>query len=219
MHKGMKRIIPAVSAMILIALLALTGCSRFGGSTMDKIEKANEKVHEASEKLDEAKDKLGDAKDKLGKAAKKLKEITKRHAKSRRQLKTSEDLKLRDVSGNGSAFVFNYGGEEFRAEYLPDNWTIYDSYKILNRKDIQIICKALSDIHPVHGKDLKSYRTPKDMTYEWQQHNIMYDLLPDGSRWKESARNVDLDPYDQGKSYQEIYEDRTGKKFDLNDFI
>ncbi len=42
------------------------------------------------------------------------------------------------------------------------------------------------------------------MAYEWLQHNIAYELLPD-SEFKASAKDVDLDPDDQGLSLEEIY--------------
>ena len=84
---------------------------------------------------------------------------------------------------------------------------------------MKIICQALIDVHPVHGKDLSSYRTADDMAYEWEQHNIAYKYLPDDSSWKGSAGNVDLDPYDQGRSFEEIYEDRTGEKFSIKEEI
>ena len=61
-----------------------------------------------------------------------------------------------------------------------------------------------------------SYRTPEDMTYEWLQHNIVYQLLPNNHKFKDNAKDVDLDPKDQGKNMIEIYEDRTGEKFDLS---
>ena len=76
---------------------------------------------------------------------------------------------------------------------------------------MMIICQALSEVHPIHGKDMVSYRTPEDMAYEWQQHNFAYYMLPEESPWKQSVQNVDLDPKDQGKSFSELYEDRTNK--------
>ena len=38
------------------------------------------------------------------------------------------------------------------------------------------------------------------MAYEWEQHNIAYQLLPEDSPYKENAKDVDLNPEDQGKS-------------------
>ena len=51
-------------------------------------------------------------------------------------------------------------------------------------------------------------RPTKDMAYEWSQHNIAYSLLPDDSEWKASAKDVDIDPPDQGKSVYQIFKDR-----------
>ena len=63
---------------------------------------------------------------------------------------------------------------------------------------------------------MKSYRTIDDLVYEWQQHNLAYELLPDDNSWRSHAKDVDLDPADQGKSLTEIYEARTGSKLDIN---
>ena len=38
-----------------------------------------------------------------------------------------------------------------------------------------------------------------DLVYEWQQHNLAYNILPDDNSWKEHAKDVDLNPADQGK--------------------
>ena len=135
------------------------------------------------------------------------------------QLKSTEDIGLTNYDGIGANYLFTYRGEEFHTLYQNDCWTIYDSYKITNKHDMKIICQALIDVHPVHGKDFESYRTAKDMAYEWEQHNLAYKYLPEDSPWRESAANVDLDPYDQGRSYEEIYEDRTGQEFDLKEKI
>ena len=54
------------------------------------------------------------------------------------------------------------------------------------------------------------------MVYEWKQHNLAFQVLPEGNSFRESAKDVDLDPRDQGKSLVEIYEDRTGQKLDLS---
>ena len=90
---------------------------------------------------------------------------------------------------------------------------------ITNSHDIKKISKALIDIHPIHGSDMNSYRTEEDMAYEWLQHNMAYKLLPEGNSFRNSAKDVDLDPKDQGKSLVEIYEDRTGKKLDISSFL
>ena len=128
-----------------------------------------------------------------------------------------DDLSLKDVDGKKTNFTFIYKNELFYATYTKDNWHIEDSYKINNKNDIIIICKALTDIYPIHGKDMKSFRTIDDLVYEWEQHNIAYDFLPKDSIWRDNAKSVDLDPQDQGRSIKEIYESRTGKKFNLKD--
>lgn len=134
-------------------------------------------------------------------------------------LSSTEDIDLHDVDGGEMNYAFTYDGEEFRTQYIYDCWTVYDSYKITNEDDQQIICQALIDTHTVHGSDMESFRTADDMAYEWQQHNLAYKYLPEDNVWRESARNVDFDPEDQGRSFEEIYEDRTGKEFDLEKYI
>lgn len=132
-------------------------------------------------------------------------------------LSSPEDINLTDT-GDGKNYTFTYGDEEFSAIYTEDNWKIIDSYKISNVDDNLIICQALIDEHPIHGSDLVSYRTAEDMAYEWLQHNIAYEILPDDNSMKSHAKDVDLDPQDQGKDFDEIYEDRTGKEFSLDNF-
>ena len=129
-------------------------------------------------------------------------------------LSSVDDLNL-EHNGGGD-YSFDYAGKEFNAMFDTDTWTIYNSYKIKNSKDILTICKALSEEHPVPSRDREGYRTASDMAFEWEQHNLAYDQLPEGNYWKESSQNVDLDPDDQGKSFKEIYEDRTGKTLDFD---
>ena len=131
-------------------------------------------------------------------------------------LSSTEDINLRDLDGKKSNYLFTYKNQDYSAKYTKDNWHIKDSYKITDEKDIGIICQALIEVHPIHGKDLKSYRKVDDLVYEWQQHNLAYNLLPDDNSWKEHAKDVDLDPADQGRSLAEIYEARTGSKLDIN---
>ena len=130
-------------------------------------------------------------------------------------LSTTKDINLRDLDGNKTNYIFTYNNENFSAKYTKDNWHIEDSYKITNAKDIGLICQVLIDVHPIHGKDMKSYRTVDDLVYEWQQHNLAYTILPDDNSWKEHAKDVDLNPDDQGKSLEEMYEDRTGNELDI----
>ena len=129
------------------------------------------------------------------------------------------EIALRDVDGNGKNYTFPYGGEDFKAQYTTDNWKIVDSYKITDTADMTAICQALLDVHPVHGRDMQSIRTAEDMAFEWQQHNLVYELLPEDNPWRRNAKDVDLNPEDQNKTLQEMYEDRTGKPFRLEDFI
>ena len=131
-------------------------------------------------------------------------------------LNSTQDINFRDIDGTKTNYLFTYKNEDFSAKYTKDNWHIKDSYKITNEQDIAIICQALISVHPIHGKDMKSYRTVDDLVYEWQQHNLAYNILPDDNSWKEHAKDVDLNPEDQDKSLAEIYEDRTGTKLDVN---
>ena len=133
------------------------------------------------------------------------------------RLSSAEDLDL--DTDDKSSYSFSYGEDEYHAEFLKDTWTIYDSYKIKNPEDILIICRALAEEHPVPSRDRESFRTPEDMAFEWEQHNIAYDQLPEGNHWRETSRNVDLDPDDQGKTFKEIYEERTGKELDIDTVI
>ena len=48
------------------------------------------------------------------------------------------------------------------------------------------------------------------MAYEWVQHNIAYNILPDGDKWKDNAKDVDINPADQNKSLYEMYKNKTG---------
>lgn len=124
-------------------------------------------------------------------------------------LGSTEDVSLVPTDDYAQGYVFEYDGEQFTAYFDTYSWRVYDSYKITNHDDIVIICQALINEHPVYGSDWESYRTPEDMAFEWEQHNLAYTMLPEDSHWRDDARHVDLDPYDQGKSVTEIYESRT----------
>ena len=128
---------------------------------------------------------------------------------SKNRIQSTDDINLR--SAGGGYYYFTYNGEDYKALYSYSTWTIYDSYKITNKKDMKIICQALSDERPVPSRDGQSYRTADDMAYEWDQHNKIHMIAPDGSRTKERTRNVDLDPEDQGKSYKDLYNENLGK--------
>ena len=60
------------------------------------------------------------------------------------------------------------------------------------------------------GIDGESFREPEDMAYEWIQHNIAYNILPDDNSWKANAKDVDINPADQNKSLYEMYKSKTG---------
>ena len=125
-------------------------------------------------------------------------------------LVSTKDINLHDIDGRKTNYSFTYKNTEFSAKYTKDNWHVVDSYKITNKKDLEIICQALIEVHPIHGKDMVSYREVDDLVYEWMQHNFMYAILSDNNHWKDNAKDVDLDPADQGKSLAEMYESRTG---------
>ena len=136
------------------------------------------------------------------------------HLLSSSGINSPDDINLR--SGDGSYYTFTYKDEDYEAEFQEDTWTIYNSCRIKNAKDILIICRALSEEHSVPSRDRESTRTPEDMAFEWEQHNLAYEQLPEGNHWRESSRNVDLDPDDQGKTFKEIYEERTGEELNLD---
>ncbi|SEK63490.1 hypothetical protein SAMN04487770_102134 [Butyrivibrio sp. ob235] len=133
-------------------------------------------------------------------------------------LSSSADINLHD-DGSGKNYTFTYNGEDFSAIYIEDNWKIIDSYKINSVSDMLYICQALIDEKPVHGRDMQSYRDAEDMAYEWVQHNMAYQILPDGNDMKAHAKDVDFDPQDQNKDFDEIYKDRTGKELSLDDIL
>ena len=111
------------------------------------------------------------------------------------------------INLNGTNYILDYKGTKYNVEYKYDNWKIYNSYKITNEHDMKIIVSKLISIHPIHSSDYKSYRTVDDLIYEWKQHNLAFTLLPNG-KYKDMARDVDLDPKDQNKSYIEMYKIR-----------
>ncbi|MCR5541097.1 MAG: hypothetical protein K6F71_09825 [Ruminococcus sp.] len=125
-------------------------------------------------------------------------------------LESAEDIQLTDVDGWETNYTFIYDGETYSAVYTPDNWKIIDSYKMTSEADMVIICGALAEVHPVHGCDGESFREPEDMAYEWVQHNIAYEILPDDNSWKAIAKDVDINPADQNKSLYEMYKSKTG---------
>jgi hypothetical protein len=123
--------------------------------------------------------------------------------------------KINIVNQGDNNYTFTYSGETFKVKYSKNNWRIYNSYKITNSEDMKVICQGLIDIHSIPGKDYKSNRTAEDMTHEWIQHNIAYNVLPEDNKFKDNAKNVDFNPEDQGYTFKDFYESRTGKKFDI----
>lgn len=116
-----------------------------------------------------------------------------------------EQIVINDIDGFNYSFV--YHDETFYARYYENNWRIYDSYRITDSEDIYAIVEALTQIHPIPSKDRQSYRSVQNMTDEWVLHNLAFHLLKDDSPYKESARNVDLDPDDEDLSLQELLDE------------
>ncbi|MCR5404103.1 MAG: hypothetical protein K6E91_09865, partial [Butyrivibrio sp.] len=132
---------------------------------------------------------------------------------------TAEDLNFHDVDGKGTYYNFTYNGEEFSCIYTEDNWKILDSYKIEDSDDMAIICQVLIDEHPIHGKDMVSYRTVDDMVYEWEIHNLAYAFMDDEDSLKKKTKDVDFDPDDQGRTIEEFYKSRTGQDLDWSKLL
>ncbi len=230
----MKKIVSFSIGMMIIALM-ITGCES------EDIQKIRHYLRRTQEKTEELMEEQGiDVDGAKQKVKDKVKEEFAKQDGSGEPgiLSGVEDVALTDLTGRGTDYAFIYDGEPYLATYTPDNWEIKDSYKITNAMDMAVICQALINEHPIHGRDMVSYRTCDDMAYEWIQHNVAYGFLQsrvgnpsDGSgeqtpgagteydSWLNSVKNVDLDPKDQGKSYRELYEDRTGKKFDIQSFL
>jgi gas vesicle protein len=184
----------------------------------DSVKEAGEKATDAAKQSlkDAAKDVLNGASedaltDAAGKAMSTLDE-----GSTGGILKSAADIELTNTDGSGKNYRFYYAGDEFEAIYTPDNWKVKNSYKIHSEADMIIICQALIDEHPVHGKDLVSYRTAEDMAYEWQIHNMGYAFFTDDENLRNKAKDVDFDPKDQGLTIEDFYESRTGKEFDVN---
>ncbi|MBE5842782.1 MAG: hypothetical protein E7302_01225 [Butyrivibrio sp.] len=221
MKKGITSVILAIMAVFMLA-----ACSEVS-EIKDSLKSSKETLSEVKETVSNIKDgKASVAKDELKDFVNDKAESTdfdelidevQAREEGQGLLSSTEDVNLTDT-GDGKHYTFTYGDEEFSAIYTEDNWKILDSYKITNVDDNYIICQALIDEHPIHGSDMASYRTAEDMAYEWLQHNIAYEILPDDNAMKSHAKDVDFDPKDQGKDFDEIYEDRTGKEFSLDNF-
>ena len=184
----------------------------------DSVKEAGDKATDAAKQSikDAAKDALnGISKDALNDAASEALS-TVDSSSTAGILKSAADIELTDTDGNGKNYHFYYAGDDFTAIYTTDNWKVKDSYRVHSEADMIIICQALIDEHPVHGKDMESYRTAEDMAYEWEIHNMGYAFFTDDERLKNKAKDVDFDPKDQGMTIEEFYKSRTGKDFDIN---
>ena len=183
--------------LCFLVFAMITGCESVAQVSADS-DKLNDYLEAFQEKTEDV------LREYAGKAKKELKEQVKNELA--KQDGSSEpgilsgvnDIALTDLTGAKTDYTFIYDGNPYSAKYTPDNWEITDSYKITNAMDMAIICQALINEHPVHGRDMVSYRTADDMTYEWSQHNVVYYLLPEDSRWIESVKDVE-DDIDDGQ--------------------
>ena len=215
----MKRILTSIAIVVALSVGCLTGCSElpdYGSEVLERLSPALEDADglpsRAFNKLEEllsAPGADGESGESEGWGGWSLPSLGSLFSAS--ELSSVDDVVLVPTDDYACGYVFNYGGEEFIAYFDTYSWRVYDSYKITNHSDIVTICQALINVHPVYGADWESLRTAEDMAYEWEQHNLAYQLLPANSHWREDAKNVDLDPYDQGKSFRELYESRTGE--------
>ena len=215
----MKRILTSIAIVVALSVGCLTGCSElpdYGSEVLERLSPALEDADglpsRAFNKLEEllsAPGADGESGESEGWGGWSLPSLGSLFSAS--ELSSVDDVVLVPTDDYACGYVFNYGGEEFIAYFDTYSWRVYDSYKITNHSDIVTICQALINVHPVYGADWESLRTAEDMAYEWEQHNLAYQLLPANSHWREDAKNVDLDPYDQGKSFRDIYESRTSE--------
>lgn len=210
----MKRIL-----MIMLSLIMLTtcGCNSKKATSITKknknsvtksVDKKNVKDKSSSTDESDADESSKKEKKSINNSkteSKKKKDDKKKEKKNKDVPEDAEEMKMYDIDGNNENFAFTYNDEVFYAYYKPENWQIVDSYKIIVKDDMITICQALIDIHPLHGSDGESWREPEDMAKEWLQHNIAYNILPDGDIHKENAKDVDFNPEDQGKSMVDMY--------------
>ena len=214
----MKRAIPLIMIVALVLACCFGGCSRsaeFVSTATEKLSPAIEKAKELLSEIEEADDQEATSEEDGGWSLPSLGDI----GLSKGILSSTDDVVLVPTDDYAAGYVFEYGGEEFTAYFDAYSWRVYNSYRITNHDDLVIICQALINEHPVYGSDWESLRTADDMAYEWEQHNLAYKLLPKDSHWRDDAKDVDLDPDDQGKSFSELYESRTGEKFDIRNYL
>ena len=221
----MKRAIILITIVALAIACCFIGCSKSEQlvSTLTEklspaIEKAKELLPELGGADDEAETSGDDADASEGGGGWSLPSLSD-FGITQSLLASTEDVVLVPTDDYAMGYVFEYGGEQFTAYFDTCSWRVYDSYKITNHDDIVKICQALINEHPVYGSDWESFRTADDMAYEWEQHSLAYNLLPEDNHWREDAKDVDLDPDDQGKSFPEIYESRTGQKLELKNYL
>ena len=215
----MKRILTSIAIVVALSVGCLTGCSElpdYGSEVLERLSPALEDADglpsRAFNKLEEllsAPGADGESGESEGWGGWSLPSLGSLFSAS--ELSSVDDVVLVPTDDYACGYVFNYGGEEFIAYFDTYSWRVYDSYKITNHSDIVTICQALINVHPVYGADWESLRTAEDMAYEWEQHNLAYQMLPSNSHWREDTKDVDLDPYDQGKSFRDIYESRTSE--------
>ena len=215
----MKRVLTSIAIAIALSVGCLSGCSElpdYGSEVLERLSPALEDAEglpsRAFNKLEEwlsAPGADGESGEAEGWSAWSLPSLGSLFTAS--ELSSVDDVVLVPTDDYACGYVFNYGGEEFIAYFDTYSWRVYDSYKITNHGDIVIICQALINVHPVYGADWESWRTAEDMAYEWEQHNLAYQMLPVNSHWRDDAKDVDLDPDDQGKSFRDIYESRTSE--------
>ena len=213
----MKRVLTSIAIVIALSAGCLTGCSElpdYGSEVLERLSPALEDADglpsRAFNKLEEllsAPGADGESGESEGWGGWSLPSLGSLFSAS--ELSSVDDVVLVPTDDYACGYVFNYGGEEFIAYFDTYSWRVYDSYKITNHSDIVTICQALINVHPVYGADWESLRTAEDMAYEWEQHNLAYQMLPVNSHWRDDAKDVDLDPDDQGKSFRDIYESRT----------
>lgn len=205
----MKRVI----LLAIIVALAIAFCSGVFPHTTELVSTVTERLSPAVEKVKEllpgsenAEDQVDMPEEAEGWSLRSLGD----RLQTKSQLQSTDDVALVPTDDYAQGYVFEYDGQEFIAYFDTYSWRVYDSYKITNHDDIVIICQALLNEHSVYGSDWASLRTAEDMAFEWEQHNLAYYLLPEDSSWREDAKDVDLDPDDQGKTFPEMYESRGG---------
>ena len=214
----MKRAILLIAIVVLAVACCSAGCSRSAGFVPMVAEKLSPMLEKAKGLLpasgdDESRTTTSDEDDAWPLSS--LDDV----GLTASMLNSADDIVLEPTDDYGQGYVFEYGGEVFTAYFETYSWRVYDSYRITNHDDIVIICQALLNEHPVYGSDWTTLRTAEDMAFEWEQHNLAYKLLPEDSHWREDAKDVDLDPDDQGKTFPEIYESRTGEKLDIRNYL